>query len=164
MLKQMRNWLLRVLAYLLSDAWANKLARWFSRRAVERIRERATDDLLETLLWAMDLCFILDRGYRQANLDGFSGRYVFMASTGTVGATAWFERGRMYRSERAQEHFTVRIRFKDAAALRRFLFVDSPDVLDALLANDIEIDGNLNYIYKFGFMVKDLERRLGLGS
>lgn len=164
MLNQIRHWVLRLLGFLLSDAWANKLARWFSRSAIERARERATDDLLETLLWAMDLCFILDRGYRQANLNGFSGRYVFMSSAGSVGATAWFESGRMYRSDSPQNNFTVRVKFKDAAALRRFLFADSPDVLDALLANDVEIDGNLNYIYKFGFMVKDLERRLGIGG
>jgi hypothetical protein len=30
------------------------------------------------------------------------------------------------------------------------------------LNNEVEIDGNLNYIYKLGYMAHDLERRLGL--
>lgn len=162
MLKELQHWALKLLGRAFSDAWANRLAHWFSRRAIERIRAKATDELLETLLLAMDLCFSLDASYRASNLRHFSGRYVFVSSDGAADATVWFEQERMGRSSRAEPDFTVRVRFKDAAALRRFLFADSPDVLDALLANDVELDGNLNYIYKFGYMVKDLERRLGL--
>ena len=32
-----------------------------------------------------------------------------------------------------------------------------------LLENKVEVDGNPNYIFKFGFMVRDLGRRLGVG-
>jgi hypothetical protein len=55
----------------------------------------------------------------------------------------------------------VRVRFTDGAALRRFLFAEDQDILDSLLANEVELTGNLNYIYKFGFMARDLQRRLG---
>ena len=161
-MKTLRRWVLRVLNRVFSDAWANRLARLISRRAVERIRSEATDDLLETLLWAMDVCFCLDTGYRETNLRDFRGSLVFMTSSGDVGATARFEDGAMHVQSRPSSGFDVRVRFRDAAALRRFLFADSPDVLDSLLVNDVELDGNLNYVYKFGFMVKDLERRLGL--
>jgi hypothetical protein len=30
------------------------------------------------------------------------------------------------------------------------------------LANEVAVDGNLNYIYKFGFMARDLVHRLGV--
>ena len=47
--------------------------------------------------------------------------------------------------------------------MNAFLFSRDQDILDSLLANDVELDGNLNYIYKFGFMARDLGRRLGVG-
>jgi hypothetical protein len=34
--------------------------------------------------------------------------------------------------------------------------------MDSLLANEVEVEGNLNYIYKFGFMAKELLQRLGM--
>jgi len=162
MLKQLQRWLLQLLGRMFSDAWANKLARLFSRRAVERIRVEATDDILDILLYAMEVCFCLDRSYRNDNLRAFSGIYVFTAAERPIGGTARFANGRMYVSPEAEKEFTVRVRFKNAEALRRFLFAGSPDVLNALLDDQVELDGNLNYIYKFGFMVSDLERRLGL--
>jgi hypothetical protein len=48
--------------------------------------------------------------------------------------------------------------------LRAFLLSKNQDILDSVLANTVEVDGNLNYIYKFGFMVRDLIRRLGFDS
>jgi hypothetical protein len=56
----------------------------------------------------------------------------------------------------------VAVTFKDPAALRRFLFSRDQDVLARILANEIAVDGNLNYVYKFGFMVRDLVHRLGV--
>ena len=57
---------------------------------------------------------------------------------------------------------TVTVTFKDSAAMRRFLFSKDQDILASLLANEVEVDGNLNYIYKLGFMARDLTRRLGI--
>jgi hypothetical protein len=162
MLKQLQRWLLQLLGRLFSDAWANALARLFTRRSVDRIRVEATEDILDILLHAMEVCFYLDRSYRNDNLTGFSGVYVFTATERPIGGTARFANGYMHASRKAEKEFTIRVRFKSADALRRFLFKSSPDVLDALLDDEVELDGNLNYIYKFGFMVTDLERRLGL--
>jgi len=162
MLKQLQRWLLQLLGRLFSDAWANALARLFTRRSVDRIRVEATEDILDVLLYAMEVCFYLDPSYRNDNLQNFSGVYVFTAAERPIRGTARFANGRMYASPEAEKEFTVRVRFKNAEALRRFLFKGSPDVIDALLDDEVELDGNLNYLYKFGFMVTDLQRRLEL--
>jgi hypothetical protein len=60
------------------------------------------------------------------------------------------------------DKWNVRITFKDAPALHAFLFSKNQDILDSLLRNEVEVDGNLNYIHKFGFMARDLIRRLGV--
>jgi len=55
---------------------------------------------------------------------------------------------------------TVKVTFSDVKALRGFLFSGNQDILNSLLTNDVSVSGNLNYIYKFGFMVRDLAYRL----
>ena len=58
--------------------------------------------------------------------------------------------------------WNVKVTFKDAPSLKQFLFSRNQDILDSLLTNTVEVDGNLNYLYKFGFMSRDLMRRLGI--
>ena len=64
--------------------------------------------------------------------------------------------------EEALNQWDVKVTFKNAQALRDFLFSGDQDIVDSLLKNEVEVDGNLNYIYKFGFMARDLEHRLGI--
>ncbi len=80
-----------------------------------------------------------------------------------MAAAATFKDGDMKVHEEAVDDWNVCITFKDAAALNAFIFSRDQDILDSLLANDVEVDGNLNYVYKFGFMARDLGRRLGVG-
>lgn len=161
MATKIKDHALKALSFMFSDRIANRVTRVFSRRLVEQIRDRATDDLLELLLDGMALAFLVSRSYR-SNITGFSGRYVFATEDGPVGATAWFDGKRMHVAHRPSDDWTVRVRFKNAAGLRRFLFGKNQDILDSILANDVEMDGNVNYIFKFGFMARDLERRLGV--
>lgn len=166
MLTSLRRALLRGLSYLFSESLADRVSRWLSRSFVAQAQIEATDDFLEALLGAMDLAFDLDRRYRHEHLDDFRATYVFTAGAGpdAVGATARFDGGRMTVETEPAGDFTVRVRFADAAGLRRFLFAERQDVLDSVLAHDVELDGNLNYIYKFGYMARDLERRLGVAA
>jgi len=60
--------------------------------------------------------------------------------------------------------WNVRVTFRNAEGLRAFLLSKNQDILDSILRNDVEVDGNLNYIYKLGFMARELTRRLGLAG
>lgn len=159
MWKELRRNGLQTLSLLFSEELANRAAKLVSGRLIEQIRSGATDNFLELLLDAMDMAFAVSRSYRE-NIRDFSAKYVFTTADGAVGATARFENGDMHVDKQPSSDWTVRVQFKDAAALRRFLFSTGQDILDSLLANDVELDGNVNYVYKFGFMARDLERRL----
>jgi hypothetical protein len=87
---------------------------------------------------------------------------VFTTADGKLAATARFDNGDMHVDTKAASDWTVRVKFTDAAALRRFLFATGQDILGSILDNDVELDGNVNYVYKLGFMARDLEHRLGL--
>jgi hypothetical protein len=136
------------------------MARLFSGKLREQLAGKAMDEFLEVLLRVMDLAFCLSNGYRK-NIKGFDGRYLFRTSEGLVATSAVFGNGDMKVKGHAIEDWDVRITFKDAAALKDFIFSKDQDILDSLLKNEVEVDGNLNHIYKFGFMARDLGKRLG---
>jgi len=129
----------------------------------EELSGVVTDEFLELFLKGMDSAFWLFRGYRQ-NIKDFSGRYVFNARDNrvAVAASAVFKDGDMMVHEEALNQWDVKVTFENPQALRDFLFSGDQDIVDSLLNNKVEVDGNLNYIYKFLFMTKDLKHRLGI--
>jgi glutamate-1-semialdehyde aminotransferase len=135
------------------------------RRQIEDLRHaiegKLTDKFLEILLGAMGLAFLLLQGFRR-NLVGFSGRYLFRTADGAVTAGARFADGWMEILHEQDNAYDVAVTFNDPAALRKFLFSRDQDILASILANEVSVDGNLNYIYKFGFMARDLVHRLGV--
>jgi hypothetical protein len=154
--------LLQAISYLSPDRISSFLTRLWSRKLVEELYGEVTDKFLEFLLAGMDLAFCLSKDYRK-NIQDFEGRYVFRTADNLVAATATFKDGDMRRHKESKDDWDVRITFKDAAALRAFLFSRDQDIFESVLANDVEVDGNPNYIYKFGFMARDLGHRLGVG-
>jgi len=151
-----------LLSWLLPERLALRLfKRRFEdlRRAVEG---KLVDRFVEILLGAMELSFFLMRGFRR-NLSGFAGSYLLRTSDGRVAAGAHFAAGRMRVDHEDFPDYSVAITFKDAPALRRFLLSRDQDILASILANDVTVDGNLNYVYKLGFLARDLFHRLGVG-
>jgi hypothetical protein len=151
----------KVLAWFLPD----RLARHLMRKEVNQLRGalegKLIDKLLEALLEGMYFAFLLLGSYRR-NIKGFSGAYLFRTADGQVAAGARFQDGRMHVLTTEISAYDVAVTFNDPEALRRFLFSRDQDILASILANDVSVDGNLNYIYKFGFLARDLVSRLGV--
>jgi hypothetical protein len=161
MASRLKRTLLQPIPYLLSDRAGHFIAKLRTKRLRQELCGKLTDKFLELLLKGMDLAFCLSKGYRK-NIKGFEGRYLFRTADFLVAAAATFKDGGMEVHEEPIDDWNVRITFKDAAALNAFIFSRDQDILDSLLANDVEVDGNLNYVYKFGFMARDLGHRLGV--
>ncbi len=162
MVSTLKRVLLRLIPQLFSDRVGSFVTKLWSGKLKEELYGKVTDKFLELLLAGMDLTFCLSKGYRK-NIKGFEGRYVFRTADNRVAATATFKDGDMRVHQEAMNDWDVRVTFKDAAAFRGFIFSRDQDILDSILANDVEIDGNPNYIFKFGFMARDLGHRLGVG-
>jgi hypothetical protein len=155
--------LLRPIPHLFSDPVGNFIARLWFKRLREELGGTATDKFLDVLLAGFDLAFYLSKDFRK-NIEGFQGRYLFRSADNLVASAATFKDGDMQvEPEGAIDDWNVRVTFKDWTALRDFLFSVDLDILDSLLENKVEVDGNPNYIFKFGFMARDLGRRLGVG-
>ena len=151
--------LLRPIPYIFTDKAGRFLAKQFSKKLKKEISEKGTDMFLDLLLNGMDLAFNLMKGFRK-NIKDFKGNYLFKTKNNTVVSAAVFDNGKMDVKEHGIKNWDVMVTFKNAGAFRDFLFSKDQDILNSILNNEVEIDGNLNYIYKFGFMARDLKHRL----
>ena len=161
MVTMLRRMYWRLLTWFKSEAWLLDLVRRKAQALKDELEGELTDKFVEVLFLGMDVAFVLIGDYRR-NLRGFRGSFVLRTSDNQVAASAVFRRRKMKVKTFAVPAPSVTITFKDPAALRRFLFSKDQDILGSLLANEVEVDGNLNYVYKFGFMARDLTRRLGI--
>ncbi len=158
----LKKWFLKFLSWLFSRRVRDWLAKVFSRKWVDKLQGQITDEFAEALFRVLQVAAWVCRDFRKENLRGFRARYVVSSDDGKVSVTADFHDGEVDVKDEAQGDWTVRIRFRDADAFRKFLLSDNQDVLKAILEDAVEVDGNVNYVYKLGYMAKDLELRLGL--
>ncbi|MFH0821274.1 MAG: hypothetical protein V2B18_00855 [Pseudomonadota bacterium] len=140
---------------------------------VNLVRGNIADWTLDQLLRAMSLAFELSRnrmvlllcpnlkGYDE-NIRDFTGGYVFGSKDGLVCVSAIFKNDRMEVKGVESADWNVKVMFEDVQAFWKFLLAGGNDIFDSIMENDVEAYGNLNYLYKFGFMAKDLQQRLGL--
>lgn len=162
-MKKLGRALSRMFAWIFPK-WARtrlraKLKEWLTKTECGEV---LSDNLMELLLRALDVLFFLDKGFR-ANIEGFSGRYVFATADekgGKVDVSAIFKGGDMEVDQKEISDWDVKVTFSNSDALWGFLLSENQDIVDSVLRNNVKIEGNLNYIYKFGFMVKDLVHRV----
>ncbi len=152
---------LRVASSILPETVRKSLLHRVTRQLRAQLRDCVTDNFLEVLLYAMELAFAVSGRYR-SNILKFDATCVIRTLHDEVAATAVFRRGHMKVEHRARPAYDVCVTFKDAHAVWAFLLSEDQDIVDSVLANTVEVDGNLNYLYWFGFLAKDLARTLGV--
>jgi len=163
MLKNLfRKYVVRPLSYITPKALTRRLVVSETKEWSDDLNcllrgafDELTDDALHGMLVAMDFCLRWTPRLRK-NIRGFSGRYVFCNAAGTIVEGIEFEGGDMRVSEKKIEGPDVTVSFKDAKALWRFMLSKDQDILDSLLKNEVETFGNLNYVYRFGFLAREV--------
>lgn len=143
-----------------ADAFFTKIRAWGLKK---QVLGTATDKFIEILLKGMDLFFYLtpDDDFRR-HLKNFNGRYYFKTEDETVKVSATFNNGDMQVHEDAIKDWDVMVKFRNGEALRKYIFSEKQDIFESISENAVEVDGNINHIFKLGFIVQDLMRRLGI--
>jgi hypothetical protein len=121
---------------------------------------RLTDGFLEALLRGMQVAFTLNPEYRR-NIEGFDAVFVFRSKDG-VGATAVFHDGTLNVESEPRPVFDTRISFRNAEGLRNSLLAGDANLLDTMLTDPIDAEGNLSNLYRFGYLAKELTLQLGI--
>ena len=152
--------------WLVSESIGQYCARTVTKWLLRELETESDQEALETLLYGMDVAFAWWPAYRE-NLGCwwhgtpyYEARCVFQTRDG-VALTAGFRNGGMYvrRGVPRQGPVDVTVTFEDGRALRAF--VRHEDILEALMANEVTVEGNLTYAWRFMFLVKDLLYRMG---
>ncbi len=137
----------------------------------DELRSHVTNQILKGLLGVMCKVFALSskgtlkrygplKGLSK-NIEGFNGRYLFGTFDGThVGVV--FKDDVMSVFDEEIPDWDIKVMFKSDAVLLDFLLFGKMDILKPLLHNHVEVEGNMNYLAKFGFMARDLLNRCGL--
>mgnify|MGYP001436876365 FL=1 len=118
---------------------------------------QAAEGFLLLLLKLMDLVFMLNIWNFRENIEGFRGRYVFRSKDDSIVASASFKNGNMKVYDKIIDKPDVTITFRDDKALMNYLLSPKPDILGSILRQDVTVNGNLNYLYKFAYMAKRLQ-------
>ena len=143
----------------------------------EELSGEVSDAFLDSLLKVMSLAFkgnVVAEGifpglkdFRK-NIYGFEGGYLFMSSDKKICSAAVFDNGKMKalknvpEKDRVIDNWDIIVKFRSSEAFRTFLFSTDQDILNLILTNDVEVEGNLNYLFKFGYLSKDLLHRTNL--
>jgi hypothetical protein len=125
-------------------------------RFLESLENGVADDILQLLLDVMSLTLLVDKKFRK-NIENFSGCYVFQDKTGKVYVVANFDKNKLKVSAKKIDIPTFTLIFRDGNSLIKFLLSPSPDILNALLNQEIDFFGNINYINKFAYMAMHLK-------
>jgi hypothetical protein len=125
-------------------------------KLLKGLENEFTEDILKTLLTGMSLVFLISSTYRK-NIENFSGRYLFRSKDNAFSVGAVFENGSMNVVDGPVDSPDITIIFKNPASLRNFIFSPKPDILTAIMRQDVSVDGNLNYLYKFAYMANHLK-------
>ena len=125
------------------------------KRLADCLESEMAENFLAILLDVMRLVFLIDSDFRR-NIDGFEARYQFRSVDDSITVGVTFHDGRMEVEETLLDQPNITIIFKDGRALMGFLLTPKPDILGAMLRQEVSTSGNLNYLMKFGFMAQRL--------
>ncbi len=120
------------------------------------ITSEFAEDFLQLLLGLMSVVFMFNDEYLK-NIEGFNGRYQFKSKDGCITVAALFGDNRLEVREEEITNPDITVLFKDGKALMGYLLTPKPDILGSMLRQEVSLDGNLNYLYKFAFMAKRLQ-------
>ena len=134
----------------------NIRAKTLQKRFLNCIESEFAEEFLELLLKLMSLVFFLNKDFKR-NIENFNGRYLFKSRDNKITVAAIFRDNQMKVYEKIIDRTDVTVNFKDAKALMDYLLSPKPDILGSILNQDVTIDGNLNYLYKFAYMARHLQ-------
>ncbi|MBA3035068.1 MAG: hypothetical protein FP814_01095 [Desulfobacterium sp.] len=123
---------------------------------LQTVQSEKAEGFLEVLLNLMSLVLYLDKDFRK-NIKNFNARYLFCSQDRKITVAAIFNDNNMKVSKKEIDNTNITVIFRNGKSLMGFLLSPKPDILGSLLSQDITIDGNLNYIYKFAYMSKHLQ-------
>ncbi len=132
-----------------------------ARRLEKELAGEMTEEFFKVLLYCMELFLLINPDFRR-NIEGFQGRYLFNSKDGEVKLAVLYGNNRMTVKEKSLSDTDVTVSFKTYKDLCDFVTSPDPDIINGMLTQALSFDGNLNYLYKFGYMSRHMLSMLGV--
>ena len=129
------------------------------KRFLKSLEDEAAETFLKALFFLLKVKFTIDPAFRR-NIENFKGLYQFKSKDDGLAVLLEFDDGDISFREGLSDDATVTVIFKDGRSLIGFLLSQKKDVFRSLLNNEINVSGNMNYIYKLGYMANHLQLEL----
>lgn len=123
---------------------------------IEAIRSEGAETFLKLLINFMKLVFFTNEAFRR-NIKNFNGQYLFCSRDMSITVAAVFKNGKLKVSEKVITAPHLTVTFENAKVFMEFLLSSKPDIFGAMLRQEVTVNGNRNYLYKFAFMAKRLQ-------
>lgn len=120
------------------------------------IQGDAADKFLTILLKLMSLVLCINPEFR-LNIKDFDAKYVFNDKSDKLYVVAEFSKNRLKVKQKQVENPELTLTFNNGKSLFKLLLSETPDVLDALLNQEVDFSGNINYLNKFAYMAMHLK-------
>ena len=139
--------------------WERLSFQELGEKFLNSLEDEAAEAFLQGLFFLLKVKFALDPAFRR-NIENFQAVYQFKSKDDGFGVLLEFANGDLSFRQGLSDDATITIIFKDGGSLIRYLISQKKDVFQALLHNEIQVSGNLNYIYKLGFLANHLQLEL----
>ncbi len=123
------------------------------------VESEIAEEFLQAMLNLMKLVYSLPLKYKE-NIREFQGRYQFLDRNRDITMAAIFDNGSMEVIEGVIDNPNITVSFRNGRTLMNYLLAPKQDVLLSMFRHDVQTEGNLNYLYRFGFMARQLQRLL----
>jgi hypothetical protein len=151
--------------WLLNPYW--RIQRCLARKKfANQVKEEVTEEFLKILLQFLRFCSYLDE-YLWQSIGTSKWKIELRSEDKDIRVLAEFENGHVKPRELEPDEPLIppanaSVVFKNPEAVKNFLLppgglTGRRDVLRSYLNNEIRLEGNLNYIYRFGFLATHVQ-------
>lgn len=155
----------------IQSAMIEKQLKTLKNEIENEITGEALDNLLYLLLKAMGLLFLINKDYRK-NIKDFTASYVICSRDKKIDVSVVFKKiNVLFTHQDGMEvkntivkNPTTTVTFKDGKAMVAFLLSGNTDVIAGMLNNQLSVSGNLNYIFKFVYLLWLIPELLGIND
>ncbi len=130
---------------------------WLGRRFSRCLEDGVAEEFLELLLGFMSIMLVVDADFRR-HAQGPEARYALRSADGAISIGATLRDGFLSVAEGPPRAPHATVIFRDGRSLMRSLLSAEPDLLGALLRQEVSFEGNLNYVYRLAFLARRLQR------
>ena len=122
-------------------------------RIAPAVSPESMGEIIEALFKGLGLLISI-HPVLQEDVQTLQAGYLLTTADGRMTVTAEFANGRLWAKRTNSRPVNVTLIFKDTSTILRLLTSPKPDLLNAMLKQQIAFDGNLNYLLKLAHLLR----------